>query len=482
MRVFLALVFIIVFGFAGEISIATYNVENLFDCKNDGSEYKDFKVGSKSKWNCDTADEKLSRIKDVVLSLNSDIIALQEIENEQILKELVRGTEYKYAVFSGGENAPIGLGIISKIMPIKTQEYAVPNVKTRNILRVDFEFENKNFSVFVAHFPALKNGLSIQQKAERTLRVALEGVKNGVVLGDFNTPFGERSLLNDIILTRGYVDLWEVLEYKQRYSHVSANGKKSAIDHVLLSSDIVKGVELGYKNESFEIFRAKFMLDSKGYIKRENGRNLYSDHFPLKFILTTDTQTQRSGFFTQIFGSKDEIKAKQKDKKLSPAIGDESRVVSIDDIFAKPKNTPFLLSRAVVVHKDKNGFIISSNHRGIYVFNPDNNFELGQMMDMLITKTKIYKDALEVATYEVKKLYEVQNPEPFMMSESMLSEARSGDVIDRISGELKNGELKTPYGNVRVYSKNGRLKDGEITLKNVRVGSYQGKIQLVVER
>ncbi|WP_459819778.1 hypothetical protein [Campylobacter concisus] len=43
MRVVFALFFTILVAFASEISIATYNVQNLFDCKDDGSEYLDFK-------------------------------------------------------------------------------------------------------------------------------------------------------------------------------------------------------------------------------------------------------------------------------------------------------------------------------------------------------------------------------------------------------------------------------------------------------
>ena len=137
MRRVTALVFLFVTAvFSAQVEIATYNVENLFDCKNDGSEYDDFRVGG-GEWDCAAASAKISRVKEAILALNTDIIALQEIENESVLKELASGTQYKYVVFSGGKGAPVGLGLISKIRPTYTQNFVVSNVKTRNILRVD---------------------------------------------------------------------------------------------------------------------------------------------------------------------------------------------------------------------------------------------------------------------------------------------------------------------------------------------------------
>ncbi|MBN7289195.1 MULTISPECIES: endonuclease/exonuclease/phosphatase family protein [Campylobacter] len=480
MRVFWLVVLSALISLAGEISIATYNVENLFDCKNDGSEYTDFRVGSSS-WDCAAANEKVSRIKEVILSLDSDIIALEEIENEEILKELAKGTQYKYVLFTAQKGAPIGLGLISKIRPVKSEIFKVPNAKTRNILKVNFELEGKNFSIFVNHFPAYKNGKTEQQKAERTLRAALENEKNAVLLGDFNTPYGSRSLLNDIIRTRSYVDLWEFLEAKERYSH-AVHGRKSAIDHVLLSPSFFENGELSYVFESFEVFKPAFMKDENGYVRSQDGVNLYSDHFPLRFKISTQPSGQRSGFFTKIFGFKDEVNAASQEGKNSPAFGSEYKISNIDDIFAKPENSPFFLSRAVVIYKDKNGFILGEDHRGIYVFDPQNDLELGQMMDVLVTKTKIYKDALEVGAYEIKKMYGVVQPDAFMMSASMLKEARDGDVIDKISGELKGGYLHTPYGRIRVYSPKGRIFDNKnIDFERVRVKSYKGQNQLYVE-
>ena len=484
MRRVTALVFLFVTAvFSAQVEIATYNVENLFDCKNDGSECDDFRVGG-GEWDCAAASAKISRVKEAILALNTDIIALQEIENESVLKELASGTQYKYVVFSGGKGAPVGLGLISKVRPTYTQNFVVPNVKTRNILRVDFETEGKNFSVFVNHFPAYKNGVAKQEKAERTLRAAIRDVKNAVVLGDFNTPYGSRSLLNKIIETGGFVDLWEFLEASERYSHQVGN-KKSAIDHVLLAPEffVADGAGMSYVKGSFEVFKPKFMLDSEGKNRIENGKSAYSDHFALKFKLSTEPAREDVSLFKKIFGVKGDNDAPQEDVKQAPASGSEYSPASVDDIFAAPQKTPFFLNRAVVVYKDKNGFVLASNHRGIYVFDPQNKLALGQMLDVLVTKTKIYKDALEVASYEIRQIWDVVEPGAFMLSADHLSEARDGDVIDEISGEVKSGYLISPQGKIRVYSPNKRIYDAKnASFSGALVKSYKGEKQLYIER
>ncbi|AQW85970.1 putative endonuclease/exonuclease/phosphatase [Campylobacter pinnipediorum subsp. caledonicus] len=279
--------FIPIFIFAQTIKIATYNVENLFDGENNGNEYRDFKIG-KSPWDYQKYKHKLANIKEVIKSIDADIIALQEIENEDVLKELIKGTDYKFISFKTTKNAPVGLGLISKLRPILTKSFSVAGVKTRDILKVSFEEDEKIFSIFINHFPAFKkNGITSQKKAERTLRVALENEKNAIVLGDFNSPYGKKSILNDIQITKNYINLWEFIEPKQRYSF-AAYGKKRAIDHILLSPEFMDTkYDFIYVCDSFKVFKNN-LLNNKGFAKTENKEHKYSDHLPLVFEISTD--------------------------------------------------------------------------------------------------------------------------------------------------------------------------------------------------
>ena len=118
-------------------------------------EYKDFVVG-KSEWNEKKASAKFKTVSAKIKELNADIIALQEIENEQILKELMKEASYKYFAFSNSKNGPVGLAVLSRVKPEKTRIFSVPNVKTRDILRLDFEVNGQKFSLLnflVLHLP-----------------------------------------------------------------------------------------------------------------------------------------------------------------------------------------------------------------------------------------------------------------------------------------------------------------------------------------
>lgn len=411
--------------FCVDIKIATYNVENLFDAKNDGSEYKDFVVG-KSEWNEKKASAKFKAVSAKIKELNADIIALQEIENEAILKELMKDTGYKYFVFSKGKNAPIGLGLLSKIKPVKSEKIIIPNVKTRDVLRADFVSENINFSLFALHFPARKNPIKQRKTAFLTLKSAIDGGKSNIVLGDFNTPFDDKDgLLEDLALSKGLENLWRTVPRDERYSHVGSE----AIDQILLSRDIFKNAK------DFKIRR-----DEKGEI---------SDHFALSFTLSDNTAATAS--------------------------------TTIDELYGRKVKLPKLVKNVVVTQKDRTGFTINDGDRGIYVYEPKSDVELGSKIDVVVTALSEYKGNLEISSYYVAKLIGKENIEKFMIGD--IKNAKVGDVVRQISGKIRGNRLVGNFGEIKFYDRDKILKDKEeITLKGVRIKIYKNELQLAVER
>ena len=270
MRVLVALIFLFSLLFSSELKIATYNVENLFDDKINGSEYSDFKS---NRWNSAKYQQKLRKISRVLRELNADVVALNEIENENVIKELANLSGYKFYKFATLKGSPVGLGLLSRYRISDSEIYVVPDVKTRPILMSRVEFEGNNIEFFVAHFPAAKNPIKHRIAAANTMKKAVRNSKNGVILGDLNSNYGYKFLLNEL---DGWTNLWEFVPAHQRSSY--KNGK-SAIDHIILSKDLM-GKNLRYKDGSFGVFKANFMDES------------YSDHFPLYATLTTQTQVQ----------------------------------------------------------------------------------------------------------------------------------------------------------------------------------------------
>ena len=90
MRILTLLLLFITFFFAAEIRIATFNVENLFDGKNHGTEYRDFEISRNSNWNNERYQKKSKAISNLIKELNADIISLQEIENKCVIKRLAK--------------------------------------------------------------------------------------------------------------------------------------------------------------------------------------------------------------------------------------------------------------------------------------------------------------------------------------------------------------------------------------------------------
>ncbi len=156
---FLLLIFLSLNLFSKTFTVASYNVENLFDLKKDRSDYKEYIPNTKAKWNQKTFNIKLNNVTKVIKDIDADIIALQEIENKQLLRTLQRKIpEYKYISFSKYKNSSVGVGFLSKMKIKSNQEINVrfTNKLFRPILETTFEIENRELKIFNNHWPSKK--------------------------------------------------------------------------------------------------------------------------------------------------------------------------------------------------------------------------------------------------------------------------------------------------------------------------------------
>lgn len=426
MRV-LIILFICVFAFCTELKIATFNTENLFDVTQNGNEYKDFRDG---KWNNAKYSHKLNQISNVIKSINADVIALQEIENEGVLKDLAIKSGYKYFKFAiSDKNSPFGLGFLSKKPIVSSKIFNVNGVKTRPILMIEIAFAKENIKLFTAHLPAQKNSLKYRKIAADTLINAAKGEKHAVILGDLNSDFGYGFLLNE--LNGEFKNMWEFLNSWQRKSHV----RGSAIDHIMLSNDFFSGGDLIYKKNSFSVY----------------DKSSASDHYPIYVVILDEQKMQNL------------------------------QLKNINEIY-KPSREPSRII-GVLIYRDDKGFVLSDeNRRGIYVFT-DKKLPLGTKIDMSVFETKEYKGNLEITNFDINSVQTGahENLKDFMLSSSDLSMARSGDVLHSVSLELKDGYAYINSQKFKIYSKFRSLKDGIYDFKNVLVWSYRGQKELIVE-
>jgi endonuclease/exonuclease/phosphatase family metal-dependent hydrolase len=223
---------------AFDVTIMTFNVENLFD--NDDDAGKDdrtyFALDRKQTdehktacatitvrrwreqclywdWSDTNIDRKLAAIAAAILHVNdgtgADIIALQEVENIKILERLrtdyLMGSGYFPAILiEGQDNRGIDVAFLSKLpladSPLLhalnfSDEFADRTGDTRGILQADFLLPDGSvLSGFSVHFPAPFHPTGMRETAYQRLselKAALPAGRPAFAAGDFNTTSAE---------------------------------------------------------------------------------------------------------------------------------------------------------------------------------------------------------------------------------------------------------------------------------------------------
>ena len=324
MKIFLllSLVFASIYG-EETVKIATYNVENLFDLKRSGHEYREYIPYTKSNWNDVNYKIKLKHIARVIKDINADIIGLQEIESLQALKDLRytlkrAGLYYQYYKIANLKNTTVKVAILSKIPFIYTHEIAVTSsYRYRNILEAKFKIDNKDLYILVNHWkskagPESMRIISAKKLKKRVQELGVE--KNIIALGDFNSDYEEYKMfkrkrklnntdgitgINHILGTINYqkesedvkikagefYNLWYDTNKDERYSYIY-RGKKEAMDNILISSSLLDKKGLDYKKGSIQSFKRPYLFKGKvinrwqttrSKLRRHKGKG-YSDH------------------------------------------------------------------------------------------------------------------------------------------------------------------------------------------------------------
>ena len=293
-------------AFCFEFKVATYNVENLFDAHFDGSEYEEYIPNTKHQWNETKLHQKISNLARVILDMDADIIALEEVENEKVLlllnKEL-GAKAYPYHFFPlKKERVSVESALLSRFPITQTNSMLIKN-QPRGIHRVVVAIDKKPLVLFLNHWPAQKERVEERMAYALALNNMLrhEGKSEYILLGDFNSPYYIQkddwgTALVRLLRTGDkdalHYNLWYELPEDKRFSHVYGKHKE-ALDHLLISPTLHDAQGIEYKSHSFEVFTRAYMLDEKGNPKRwqisERGKGEhlgfgFSDHLPITAI------------------------------------------------------------------------------------------------------------------------------------------------------------------------------------------------------
>ncbi len=243
------------------LRVMFYNVENLFDVKNDSlKDDEDFLPQGFKHWTFGRYRNKLIAIARVVAAVGDhrlpDLVGLCEVENDSVLFDLTRRTPlgraaYDYLISSSSDRRGVDVALLyrkerfkllhSRCIPIR-----LDSRPTRDILHVTGVLPNADtLDVFVVHFPSRYGGTRQSEPRRRaatmTLRQAVDSLSlvrqhsNLVVMGDFNASLCETfwtELFPDALLT-------DLLDSKDDYSYCY-QGDKELLDHLLVSPSLLR--------------------------------------------------------------------------------------------------------------------------------------------------------------------------------------------------------------------------------------------------
>ncbi|MCB0501626.1 MAG: endonuclease [Bacteroidetes bacterium] len=199
----------------GDIRFVFYNVENLFDTKDDTLKAdEEFLPWGMKAWKTERYEDKLKKIFKVLVNVGGwelpEMIGFCEIENRFVIEELLRKTPLSrgnYGIIH--EDSPdargIDLGFIYRkeaFLPLNHNiiriNFPFDEYKTRDILHVEGLINNKQDSihVFLCHFPSRRGGqVASEPKREYVaaqLRRAVDSIlvvqpqARIIITGDFN--------------------------------------------------------------------------------------------------------------------------------------------------------------------------------------------------------------------------------------------------------------------------------------------------------
>lgn len=305
---------------ADVFTIAFYNLENLFDTRDDPNKLDDdFTPKGFKKWTPKRYRRKIKKLAKTISRLGVQtsnyppvLVGLAELENKLVIREMLdtkalRGKGYKYIHFDSPDERGIDTALLYH--PQHFEEISSENIflqvenpdgrpdATRDILYVHGKLHGEPVHIFVNHWPSRRDGadetaykrIKAAETIHRTMRRIEEKQKtpNYLIMGDFNDgPFDQsiKTLLSG-------ADLYNPMEKLIGEDRGSANYKQrwSLFDQIILSDTFFKKGSGHHSFAHANIFDDHLLKEWSGRYKGNPFRTYvgkkylggHSDHFPV---------------------------------------------------------------------------------------------------------------------------------------------------------------------------------------------------------
>ncbi len=305
-------------------TIAFYNLENLFDTKNDPLTLDDdFTPKGVKKWSFKRYKRKINKLSNVIAQLGTArsfyspaIVGVVEVENRLVLDDLVNSSKLKnehYGIvhYNSPDERGIDVALLykkelfellhSETFPLYLEDEHGERDYTRDVLMVKGNLNGELIYVLVNHWPSRHSGENTTEekriKAAELVHSIVEKInaetENAkiIIMGDFNDDPTSTSIKNHLVTDAFYNPMERIINT----GNGTLNYKKTwhLFDQIIFTKNFSQITENKHSFKYAEVFDEHFLKEWKGKYKGNPFRTYigkwyqggFSDHFPVYVYL-----------------------------------------------------------------------------------------------------------------------------------------------------------------------------------------------------
>jgi predicted extracellular nuclease len=300
-------------------TIGFYNLENLFDTKDDKNVLDDdFTENSPRNWNTDRYNTKIRKLGKIIKKLGKEnklhpplIVGVAEVENEEVLYDLTNSKHlknfgYQFIHFDSPDERGIDTALLfrenyfnileSEAIPLYINNTNGQRDYTRDILYVKGEIENNVIHLLVNHWPSRRSGndetVYKRKAAAVKNREIIDRIINEdpdakvLIMGDFNDNPSSESII--MLKDTDFYNPMDLLLTNEKGT-LNYRGEWNLFDQIIISNNFLKPYDNTFQFVESNIFNPKELQEFSGKYKGNPFRTYIgekflggiSDHFPV---------------------------------------------------------------------------------------------------------------------------------------------------------------------------------------------------------
>ncbi len=302
-------------------TVAFYNVENLFDTKNDPKTLDDdFTADGKKHWNYKRYENKIKKLTSVISQLGNErsfyapaLVGLVEVENAKVVADLanhknLQQHHYAFVHYDSPDERGIDVALLynkqlfellsSETFPLYVENNDGERDYTRDILVVTGNLKGELVHILVNHWPSRRTGFEETEykriKAAETVQEIIANIQTKneaakiLIMGDFNDNPTSKSI-KQYLVTENFYNPMESLLDRDSNGTLTYKGKWNLFDQIIISNNFLEKTEGNLYFKHAEVFNKEWLKIYKGKLKGSPFRTYigpwyqggFSDHFPV---------------------------------------------------------------------------------------------------------------------------------------------------------------------------------------------------------